>query len=291
MLVCPSLLVTEVAAPSVPEPAVRAHATVTPDTPLPNRSVTRTTNGAANARRTVSACPLPETTAIAATSPAIAVAGMLTLNPAADAAKLCAPSTPPSVMVVDARPCASVVTLVEPTLPPAGGAKFTVTPPTPNPSDAVTRTTAGWLSAIPALPVCPPPLTSEIPVGGSDTVSVASSWTFVGALAVIVAVPRLLVVVTTPVFAFTAATAASELDHTSGTFGTTALFASNAVAVKAAPNGAMTFTVFGAMTTRVAVAPGPTYLRTISGCCRGASPGGWDGSGAWPWNMGTPGLK
>src|SRR5262245_29852459 len=155
-----------------------------------------------------------------------------------------------------------------------GGAKFTVTPATPPPSAAVTRTTAGWASAAPAFPVWPPPLTSEIPVGGSDTVTVPLSLTFVGVVAVTVAVPRLFDVVTAPVVAFTAATLASDVVQTNGTPGTTALFASNAVAVNVVPPGAMTFAVFGATTRRVTVAPGPTYWRTISGCRGGTCPSG-----------------
>ena len=108
-----------------------------------------------------------------------------------------------------------------------------------------------------------------IPVGGSETVTVALSETPVGVVAVIVAVPRFAAVVTAPVDAFTAATVASELLHASGTFATGALFASNAAAVSVAPAGATNVTVFGDTTRRVAFAPGPTYDSTNS-CCGGA---------------------
>src|SRR5689334_2418851 len=122
MLAVPSVPVTDDDPESVPPPLVFAQVTVTPLTPLPNLSLTFTTNGALRGCPTVSVCPVPPTTASTDGSPGVAVAGMLTLNPAALAAKLCGPTVPPRMRLDDACPCASVVALALPTLPPLGAA-------------------------------------------------------------------------------------------------------------------------------------------------------------------------
>ena len=189
---------------------------------------------------------------------------------------------------VVATPFASVTTLAAPTPPPAGAAKFTVTPATPIPSAADTFTDADCASDAPAFPLCPPPLTSVIPVGGSVTVTLALSLSPVGIDAVTVTTPRFPNVVSAPLVAFTAATVASDDAKFTGTPGTATFAASNAVAVNVAPFGVCNVTVFGAITTRVAVAPTPTYCTTTS-CCGGAgSSGACDCTFVSPWYTGTP---
>ena len=206
--------------------------------------------------KTVSDCPLPDTTAIAAASPAVAVAGIATLNPSAAAAKACGPTTLPSVSDVDAFPFASVDTVAEPTLPPVGAAKFTATPGTPTPSLAVTRTTAGCPSSAPTRPLWPPPLTNTIPAGGRTIVATALSLMLFGVVAVTVTVPRLPVGVSVPVFEIVAIVG-SDVVQLMGTCATGALFASNAVTLKNATAGGVTCGVFGETTIRATLAPGP----------------------------------
>src|SRR5438477_527356 len=71
---------------------VRDQFTVRPDSGLPNWSVTLTTNGSLSAALMLSVWPPPDTATIDDALPAVAVAGMATLNPIATAAKLCGPT-------------------------------------------------------------------------------------------------------------------------------------------------------------------------------------------------------
>src|SRR5262245_42428590 len=130
------------------------------------------------------------------------------------------------------------------------------------PSLATTRTTAGVDSALPALPVCPPPLTSTMADGGSVTVNAPLSLNPLnGPAAVTVTVPRLPVgvtVVDAPLVVLNDATDASEIDHTIGTLFRALFCASNARTLNATAPGETTVEVLGETASRVAVAPGPT---------------------------------
>src|SRR5262249_38180318 len=157
--------------------------------------------------------------------------------------------------VVDAWPVASVVTLGDPTLPPTGAANVTVTPATPTPSPATTRTTPGSDNVAPALPDCPPPETKIIPVAGSVMVATPLSVMPVGDRAVTVVVPRFPAVASTPVLASIVATVGSDELQVIGTLATALPFASKAAAVKVDVVGARSVTVLGDTVMRVTFAP------------------------------------
>src|SRR6185295_11978573 len=116
---------------------------------------------------------------------------------------------------------------------------------------------AGCASVVPTRPVCPPPETSTMLDAGSVTFTVALSERLVGVCAVTVVVPRLPVVVNTPVLELIVATVGSDELHVMGV-GTVLPAASVAVAVNVREPAPSIVTVLGATTTRTAVDPGPT---------------------------------
>src|SRR5437588_168285 len=88
-----------------------AKLTAVPATALPNESATFTTKGCARAAPTVPVWPEPETAAMLAAAPAVAVAVNETGDPASVpevAVNACAPAVWPSVPVAEVAPSAAV---------------------------------------------------------------------------------------------------------------------------------------------------------------------------------------
>src|SRR5438270_4548574 len=131
---------------------------------LPKESVTLTTNGCARAEPTAPVWPEPETAAMLAAAPALAVA----VNESGDpvrvpelAANVCAPAVCPSVPVAEVVPSAAVGGATV-TLPVAGAVKLTAVLATALPKGSVTLTTKGCASATPTAPVWPEPETAAM---------------------------------------------------------------------------------------------------------------------------------
>jgi hypothetical protein len=166
-LAWPVTSVVLVAGIDPPEPVL--HVTVTPPTGLPPASVTRTTNGAANAVPTVPLCPLPETATTVAAAPATPVAVKLTgVRPVTVAVYVLLPAVGLSVPVALAVPSAAVV-LVAGIDPPEPVLQLTVTPPTGLLVASSTRTTNGAANAVPTGPLCPLPETATTVTGAPAT--------------------------------------------------------------------------------------------------------------------------
>ena len=123
--------------------------------------MTWATRGAAVPWKRTAFWLLPDTAVTSTGAPALPLARKVTGEPDSPAAVavatlLLTPATVPMVQVVEASPCALVVTgaAAATAPPPAVTAKVTATPATGSPPASVTRTPIGVGSAVPTVPFC-----------------------------------------------------------------------------------------------------------------------------------------
>jgi hypothetical protein len=114
----PSTIVDADAGEMLAPPAPAAQLTDTPTAGFPNESLTFTTRSEGNAVVPTADWASPETSAIDAAAPAVAVAVNVTgepVSPAAVAVKVLVPAVVPIVAVTDAWPPESVIVVAEET--------------------------------------------------------------------------------------------------------------------------------------------------------------------------------
>src|SRR4051812_8518877 len=155
-------------------------------------SVTLTTKGWPRGRPTVPVWPEPETAAMLAAAPALAVALNETGEPVKVpevAVKVCAPAPWPSVPIAEVVPSAAVGAATV-TLPVTGAAKATAVPETGFPNRSVTLTTNGCASAAPTVPVCPEPETAASALANPATTVVLCVVVAAGIVAMVAVTVR-----------------------------------------------------------------------------------------------------